>query len=151
MSAGSLVFLYPEKQEYLEGNSLGCSGVGEAWFPFHLRDKLPQKGILQNVRRVSDASETQAFEYRRKTWTKGNLRILSQRSCGYERSHRGHLGNLMERDREGQETGRQQNGRKFGVLSRLLAKPSMPLRGHFWGSPICIGARPFGGSNFSSF
>ena len=46
----------------------------------------------------------QAFEYRRKTWTKGNLRILSKRSCGHERSSRGRLGNLMERDRGGQET-----------------------------------------------
>ena len=50
----------------------------------------------------------QAFEYRRKTWTKGNLRILSKRSCGHERSSRGRLGNLMERDRGGQEIGRQQ-------------------------------------------
>ena len=33
--------------------------------------------------------------------TKGKLRILSQRSCGYERSSRGRLGNLMERDRGG--------------------------------------------------
>ena len=43
----------------------------------------------------------QAFEYRRKMGTKGKLRILSQRSCGYERSSRGRLGNLMERDRGG--------------------------------------------------
>ena len=50
----------------------------------------------------------QAFEYRRKTWTEGNLRILSKRSCGHERLSRGHLGNLMERDRGGQEIGRQQ-------------------------------------------
>ena len=49
----------------------------------------------------------QAFEYRRKTWTKGNLRILSKRSCGHERSSRGRLGNLMERDRGGQEIGKQ--------------------------------------------
>ena len=45
----------------------------------------------------------QAFEYKRKTRTKGNLRILSKRSCGYERSSMGCLGNLLERDRGGQE------------------------------------------------
>ena len=50
----------------------------------------------------------QAFEYRRKIWAKENLRILSQRSGGYERSSRGHLGTLMKRDRGGQEVERQQ-------------------------------------------
>ena len=49
-----------------------------------------------------------AFEYRRKIWTKRSLRIFSQRSCGYERLSRGHLENLMERDRGGQEIRRQQ-------------------------------------------
>ena len=58
----------------------------------------------------------QAFEYRRKTWTKGNLRILSKRSCGHERSSRGRLGNLMERDRGGQEIGRQQEDMRHESL-----------------------------------
>ena len=65
----------------------------------------------------------QAFEYRRKTWTKGNLRILSKRSCGHERSSRGRLGNLMERDRGGQETGRQQEDMRHGSL-----RPGFRLR-----------------------
>ena len=38
-NGGSLVLPHPEKQEQLQGNSLGCSGVGEALFPAHLRDK----------------------------------------------------------------------------------------------------------------
>ena len=65
----------------------------------------------------------QAFEYRRKTWTKGNLRILSKRSCGHERSSRGRLGNLMERDRGGQETERQQ-----GDMWHESLRPGFQLR-----------------------
>ena len=65
----------------------------------------------------------QAFEYRRKTWTEGNLRILSKRSCGHERSSRGRLGNLMERDRGGQETGRQQEDMRHRSL-----RPGFQLR-----------------------
>ena len=57
----------------------------------------------------------------------------------------------MERDRWGQEIGRQQNVRTFWILSRLLAKPSEPFRGHFWRSPVCFGARPFEGWQASSF
>ena len=58
----------------------------------------------------------QAFEYRRKMGTKGKRRTLSQRSCGYERSSRGRLGNLMERDRGGQEIGRQQKDMRHESL-----------------------------------
>ena len=78
----------------------------------------------------------QAFECRRKSWTKGNLRILSQRSCGYERLSRGHLGNLMERHTEGQETG----GNRTGGNSE-----SFPV---FWQNLVCHSEDIFGGPPF---
>ena len=79
--------------------------MGEAWFPPHLSDKLVRRGFF---RMLGEFLILQAFEYRRKTQTKGNLRILSSRSCGYERSSRGCLGNLIERDKgEQEEIGRQ--------------------------------------------
>ena len=101
----SLVPPYPEKQEDLEGNSLACSGVGETWLPPQLRDKHRREFLI-----------LQTFEYRSKTWTKGNFRILSYRSSGYERSSRGCLGNLMERDKGGQEIGRQQKDMRHESL-----------------------------------
>ena len=99
------VIPHPEKQEDLEGNSLACSGVGETWFPPQLRDKHRGEFLI-----------LQTFEYQRKTWTKGNFRILSYRSSGYERSSRGCLGNLMERDKGGQEIGRQQKDMRHESL-----------------------------------
>jgi len=67
---GSEVFVPSEGSEGLRG----LAGVGEAWSFPTLRNKSSYSGFF---RMLGEFLILQVFEYRRKTWTKGNLRILS--------------------------------------------------------------------------